>query len=223
MSVLLTLVAFALTAAFIVVPSGTRAEGGQIVDRATGTHFDEITEMEGRSFKCLGAGVRKLVIANVYAVAFCVDSARADGVVEGYVEAHHASLRGDALFEALRKDPKFFRALASAKADRLALLKMSRDVSKKQLADNIRRSLRDLLPDDKLDQLTAAITVGAKKGQIVKIYAIGNRLTVDVAGTVRVIDDEEVTRKLFFVWLGAKSVSPALREDIARRAAGLSP
>jgi hypothetical protein len=36
-----------------------------------------------------------------------------------------------------------------------------------------------------------------------------------------VIEDEEVTRKLFFVWLGTKSVSPTLREDIVRRAAQL--
>ena len=108
--------------------------------------------------------------------------------------------------------------LAGAKANRLAVLKLRRDLSKKQLADNIRRSLRGLLSGEKLDKLTAAITTGAKKGQTVKIYAVGGSLTVDVAGAVRVIGDEEVTQKLFFVWLGSKSVSPPLREDIARRA-----
>jgi hypothetical protein len=56
----------------------------------------------------------------------------------------------------------------------------------------------------------------------VKIYALGSKLTVDVAGAVRVIDDEEVTQNLFFVWLGSKSVSPTLREDIARRVAASS-
>jgi len=55
----------------------------------------------------------------------------------------------------------------------------------------------------------------------VKIYAVAAKLTVDVAGEVRVVEDEEVTQKLFFVWLGTKSVSPTLREDIARRAARL--
>jgi hypothetical protein len=95
-------------------------------------------------------------------------------------------------------------------------------LSKKQLADNMRRSLRGLLSDEKLAELTAAITTGAKEGQTVNIYALGSKLTVDVAGAVRVIDDEEVTQKLFFVWLGSKSVSPALREDIARRVAASS-
>jgi len=222
MSASLALTALALTTVFFTVPSEAHGEGGQIIDRATGTSFDGMTQVEAQSFKCVGAGVRKLLLANVYAVAFYVEVARADALVEGYIQDHHAGLRGDALFEALRKDPKFFRMLASAKANRLAVLKMRRDLSQRQLTDNIRRSLRNLLSDEKLDKLTGAITAGAKKGQIVKIYALGNRLTVDVAGELRVINDEEVTRKLFLVWLGSKSVSPTLREDVARRAAQLS-
>jgi hypothetical protein len=99
------------------------------------------------------------------------------------------------------------------------ILKMERDVSRKQLASTIRRSLRPLLPEEKLDRLDAAITTGAEKGQVVEISAVGTKLTVNVAGSVRVVDDEEVTQKLFFVWLGPQSVSPTLREDIARRAA----
>lgn len=218
MSDSLALIAFALTLAFLAVPGGAHGEGGQIIDRTTGTRFDEIIQVEAKSFKCLGVGVRKLLMVNVYAVAFCVEAAHADAPVKRYIEDHYANLRGDALFEALREDPKFFRMLAGTKANRLVVLKMRRDLSKKQLADNMRRSLRGLLSDDKLAELTAAITTGAKKGQIVKIYALGTRLTVDVAGAVRVIEDEEVTAKLFFVWLGPRSVSPALREDIARRA-----
>jgi len=216
------LVALALITVLVAGTLGAHADGGQIVDRATGTKFDEITKVAAESFKCLGAGVRKLMMVDVYAVAFCVEAAHADALVRGYVENHHAGLRGDALFEALRKDPEFFGMLAGAKANRLAVLKLRRDLSKKQLADNIRRSLRGLLSGEKLDKLTAAITKGAKKGQTVKIYAVGGSLTVDVAGAVRVIGDEEVTQKLFFVWLGSKSVSPPLREDIARRAAQLT-
>jgi hypothetical protein len=217
----LTLIAFALITAVMAVTVEAHADGGQIVDTATKTKFDEITRAEGHTFKCLGAGVRKLLMVKVYAVAFCVEATLADGLVKSYVEDHYTGLQGDALFEALRKDPKFFRMLAGAKASRLVVLKMRRDLSKKQLADNMRRSLSGLLSDEKLAELTAAITTGAKKGQVVRIYAVGTKLTVDVAGAVRVIDDEEVTQKLFFVWLGSKSVSPALREDIARRAARL--
>ena len=221
MSESLPLIAFSLTMALWAVPVEARAEGGQISDRATGTRFDEITQVQAKSFKCVGAGVRKLLMVNVYAVAFCVEATLADALVKSYVEDHYPGLQGDVLFEALRKDPKFFRMFAGAKASRLVVLKMHRDLSKKQLADNMRRSLRGLLSDKRLAELTAAITTGAKKGQTVKIYALGSKLTVDVAGAVRVIDDEEVTQKLFFVWLGSKSVSPTLREDIARRAAGL--
>ena len=123
--------------------------------------------------------------------------------------------------DALSEDAQFFNMLASTNHNRLVVLKMQRDVSRKQLASTIRRSLTPLLPEEKLDQLDAAITKGAEKGQVVKIYAVGARLTVDVTGEVRTVDDEEVTRNLFYVWLGTKSVSPSLREDIARRAAQL--
>jgi len=221
MSPSLTLVACALVFGSLAAALGARAEGAQIVDRATGTKFDEITRVEGKAYKCVGAGVRKLAVVKVYAIAFCVEVAHADVLVKSYLDAHHAGLRGEALFEALRQDPKFFKTLAGTKHNRLVVLKMQRDLSRKQLATNIRRSLTPLLPEEKLDKLDAAITTGARKGQVVKIYAVGNKLTVDVAGEVRVVEDEEVTRKLFFVWLGTKSVSPTLREDIARRAAQL--
>lgn len=217
----LTLIAFGVLTAILVFPVGAHADGGQVIDRTTGTKFEEITQVDSQSFKCLGAGVRKLMMANVYAVAFCVEAEHADALIKSYVEDHHAELRGDPLFEALRKDPKFFGMLAGAKYNRLVVLKLQRNLSKKQLASNIERSLSPLLPDEKLDTLTAAITTGANEGQVVKIYAVGTRLTVDVAGAARVIEDEEVTRKLFLVWLGPKSVSPTLREDIARRAAQL--
>lgn len=221
MSPSLTLVACALVFGVLAAALGVRADGDQIVDKATGTKFDEVTRVEGMAYKCLGAGVRKLMVAKVYALAFCVEAAHADALVKSYLEADHAGLRGEPLFEALRKDGQFFDMLASTKHNRLVVLKMQRDLSRKQLASNIRRSLSPLLPDEKLDKLDAAITTGAEKGQVVKIYAVGTKLTVDVAGEARVIEDEEVTRKLFFVWLGTKSVSPALRKDIARRASQL--
>ena len=221
MSPSLTLIACALVFGSLAAALGARAEGVQIVDRATGTKFDEVTRVEGKAYKCLGAGVRKLAVVKVYALAFCVDAAHSDALVSSYLEAHHGGLQGESLFDALRKDPKFFDMLSGTKHNRLVVLKMQRDLSRKQLATNIRRSLTPLLPEEKLDKLDAAITTGARKRQVVRIYAVGTKLTVDVAGAVRVIEDEEVTRKLLFVWLGTKSVSPTLRADIARRAAQL--
>jgi hypothetical protein len=219
MSPSLTLVASALALVALAVGLGVRADGGQIVERGTGTNFAQLTRVEGKAYECLGAGVRKLAVVKVYAIAFYLDAAEADSLVSNRLEEYHAGLRDKHLLEALRKDERFFETMASGKRNRLVVLKMQRDVSRKQLASTIRRSLDSLLPDEKLDRLDAAISKGAEKGEVVKIYAVGAKLTVDVAGEVRVIDDEEVTQKLFLVWLGSKSVSPTLREDVARRAA----
>jgi len=221
MSPSLTLVASVVGFAALAAALEVRADGALIVERTSGAEFDELTRVDGKGYQALGSGVRKLALVKVYALAFYIDAAHADAIVTGYLKTHHAGLQGKPLFEALRKDTKFFDTLASTKQSRLVVLKMQRDVSRKQLASTIRRSLDPLLPDEKLDRLDSAITKGAEKGEVVKIYADGAKLTVDVAGEVRVVDDEEVTQKLFLVWLGSKSVSPTLREDIARRAAQL--
>jgi hypothetical protein len=97
MSPSLTLVACALVFGSLAAALGARAEGAQIVDRATGTKFDEVTRVEGKAYKCLGAGVRKLAVVKVYALAFCVDAAHADALVKSYLEAHHAALQGEPL------------------------------------------------------------------------------------------------------------------------------
>ena len=47
MSESLPLIAFALTMALSAVPVEARADGGQIIDTATNTKFDEITHVEG--------------------------------------------------------------------------------------------------------------------------------------------------------------------------------
>jgi hypothetical protein len=195
------------------------AEAGTIVEEATGTKFNLLTDYDGRAYRCLGTGVRKLALLKVYALAFCVDTIHADTLVRDYVKAHHAGLEGKRLFDALRNDAQFFDTLARNGHSRLVTLKMQRDVSRNQLANTIRRSLTPLVTEAKLDELDAAITRGAKKGQVVTISAVGPKLTVDVAGEVRVVEDEEVARNLFIVWLGPDSVTPSLREDIARRAA----
>jgi hypothetical protein len=223
MSASVTVLACVLAVGLFAMALGVHADRGQIVDEATGTKFDELTRIDSTSYACLGAGVRKLAFVNVYALAFYVNAAHADEAVKSYLQAHHRGLRGQPLFEALRKDVKFFDMLATTEHSRLVVLKMQRDLSRRQLASNIRRSLSPLLPEDKLDRLDAAITKGAVKGQVVKIYAVGSKLTVDVAGEVRTVEDEEVVRHLYSVWLGPESVSPTLREDIARRVARLRP
>ena len=215
------MVACILAAGCLAVAFAARADGVHIVDGATGTKFDELARVDGKDYKVLGAGVRKLAVVKVYALAFYIDAAHAEALVSDYLETHHAGLEGKPLVEALRRDAEFFETMARARQSRLVVLKMQRDVSRKQLANTIRRSLSPLLPAEKLDRLDAAITKGAEKGEVVKIYAVGNKLTVDVAGERRVVDDDEVARNLFLVWLGTKSVSPTLRDDIARHAARL--
>ena len=208
-----------ITAGLTTMAIGTRAESATIVEKATGTKFDQLTQYESKTYRCLGTGVRKLALLKIYALAFCVDTEHADTLVRDYVKAHHAGLEGKPLFDALRSDAQFFDTLARNGHSRLVTLKMQRDVSRNQLANTIRRSLTPLVPKAKLDELDAAITRGAKKGQVVTISAVGPKLTVDVAGKVRVVEDAEVARNLFIVWLGPDSVTPSLREDIARRAA----
>jgi len=52
----------------------------------------------------------------------------------------------------------------------------------------------------------------------VLLYSNGSKLMIDIAGRRGEIDDEEIASKLWFVWLGSRSVTPTLNEDIAERA-----
>jgi len=53
----------------------------------------------------------------------------------------------------------------------------------------------------------------------VLIYSQGAKVTIDVGGVARSLEDDEIASKLWDTWLGPQSISPTLKSSIAHVAA----
>lgn len=204
----------------LVLAVSPRASAAQLTDSSTGQSFGVEQKVGGASYTCLGAGVRKFVVVKIYAVAFCLDSAVAATTVKEYVARAHPGVSGEELADALEDDPKFFEALQDAPGNKLVIMKLVHEVTKEKMAEAFRDSLSPVLSAAKIDQLIGAIAGDAREGQRIQIYSVGNSLTIELDGAGRKLEDAEIARKLWRVWLGPRSVTPSLKDSLAAHAAG---
>ena len=199
--------------AVLLAPMTLQAQ--QLVDEATGTTFSPTAAVGGVTYKCLGAGVRKVyMFVKVYAATFCIDAATADKVVAASQGGKGSSA------DALSEDPRFFSTLIDQSGGKLVIMKLTHDITAEKMANAFREALGKILPAEKVAKLIATIPGDAKEGQQVQLYSSGNQLTIDIAGSKKTIDDAEIAQKLWYVWLGPEGVSPTLKKSIAKHAAG---
>jgi hypothetical protein len=191
----------------------------ELVDSSTGRTFAVTQSVGGTTYRCLGAGVRKVFIIKAYALTYCLESVKADAVVGGFVQKAYPGLKGEDLQDKLEDDQRFFDALASAPADKLVIMKVVRDISREKIASAFRDALSKVLPKDKVDKLVATVPGDIKDGQTANIYSVGDRLVLDFGGTSKELQDPEIVQNLWRVWLGPDGVSPSLKESIAAQAA----
>ena len=184
----------------------------ELVDEDTHTTFDAQMTVEGTNYQCLGAGVRKVFwFVKVYALTFCVDPA----VVKSISDA--AKAKGENA-DKLAEDNSFFDGIVKAPGGKLVILHLTHDISQEQMAKAFRESLSKVLAPEKVEKLISAIPGNAHSGEIVKLYSVGNSLTIDIAGKAKKIDDEDIAKNLWYVYLGKDGVSPPLKKSIATRA-----
>lgn len=185
-------------------------------DDSTGTRFPSEVRVAGTRYRCLGAGVRKVLFFKAYAVTFCVDDARVGEILGSYLQSSHADLRGPELEKALRSDQRFFDHLSSRKGDKLVVMQLVRDISKDRIAGAFRDSLGEVLPRESVERLIATIPGDGKEGQKILLHSHGNQLTIDIAGDAKKIDDPLIAENLWKVWLGPDAVAPSLKDSIAK-------
>lgn len=200
-------------------PSASAAHG-HVEEESTGTRFELTTRVEGTTYRCLGAGVRKVLFFKAYAAAFCLDERSYDKVVNGYISNRHPGKSGDALAKALEKDQAFFEHLEGADVNKLVIMQLVRNVSKDRIAGAFRSSLKEVLPEDRVEKLIATIPGDGKNGQRILLYSRGPALVIDIAGEAKRVEDELIAKKLWRVWLGPDSVTPSLKPSIAK---GVTP
>lgn len=194
------------------------SEEAPLREPSTGVRFDPHPQVAGTTFQCLGTGLRKVFLFEVYAVTYCLEPAQVKKL-DAYVDQKYPGFVGEPLVKALRSDPGFYGRLALSPGDHLVLMHAVRDFSRRKMGEAFRDSLKSVLSPEKINTLIAAIPADVKDGDDVRIYRVGDELTIDIAGRKNTIVDAEIAEKLWDVWLSGKSVTPALRRTIAERAA----
>lgn len=208
-----------LLAALLLLAAPAAAQSKPIVDESTGVKFDAEITADGTTYRCLGAGVRKVFLFKAYAVTYCLESGKVDDTLVPFLKKEHEGAKGGALADALEDDQRFFDALASARGDKLVVMRLVRDISKDQIAGAFRDSLSDVLSKPQVDKLIDTIPGDAKDGQKILLHSHGDKLVIDIAGNAKTIEDKEIASKLWRVWLGPDSVTPSLKESIAQQVA----
>lgn len=204
-----------------IAPLSARA-GGAIVDKETGTRFHPDQTVNGTTFQCVGAGVRKVFLFNVYAAELCLEAGSLQPVLDDAAAEKAKGGSPDDVARRLAGDHAFFETLVDSPGGKLVIMHFVRDVSREELAKAFRESLSKQLPPDKVEKLVALITTNPQKNQDVKISSAGDTLTIDIAGNANTVDDAQIAHSIWWVWLGKDSVSPSLKESIAKTvAAGL--
>lgn len=210
----------ALPLLLVLAAAGARAQAGATLrDDSTGVRFDVTTTVGGTTYRCLGAGARKVFLFKAYAVAYCLEEAKVDEVIAPYLRERHPGKKGEALAEALEEDQRFYDRLAGAPGDKLVVMRVVRDISRDRIAGAFEDSLSDVLPKEKVAKLIATIPGDAQDGQQILIHSHGSRVVIDIAGKAKNIDDAMIAQKLWRVWLGPSGVSPSLKESIAEEVA----
>jgi hypothetical protein len=188
-----------------------------LVEPSTGIAFPaEQRGPQGTVFTCLGTGLRKVFLFKVYAITFCVDNPAA--ALAGIPPAE-AGQSVDDRAERLAQDDAFFDRLLQSETDKAVILRMVRDVSREKNADALRKSLGSVLPAPKVELLINTFPGEAKEGQETRIFSSNQRtVTISMGGATKTLEDPEIAAKLWRVWLGPDSVTPKLKESVARRA-----
>jgi hypothetical protein len=197
-------------AALALAPTSARAQ--DLVDESTGVKFQPQITVEGTNYKCLGAGVRKVLFFKAYATTFCVEN-EVPAAATAIAQANKANA------DKLAENANFYSTLIEQSGGKLVLMKLVRDISAERMAKAFREGLSKVLPPAKIDKLIAVIPGDAKEGQTVALFSQGNKLTIDMGGGKKTIEDAEIAQKLWYVWLGPEGVSPTLKASIAKNLA----
>lgn len=182
-----------------------------LIEPATGIHFAAAPTVDTQAYQCLGVGVRQKFVFDVYAITFCVDAAATEPLVTG-------AQRFGAHADGLAKSQAFFDALTQDAGAKMVSLHMVRDVAASSLAGAFRDSLKSVLSEEKIAKVVAAIPGDVAKGTTVRIYtdAEHDALHILIGDHESTIEDADVARHIWHVWLGQDSVVPTLKKSIAQ-------
>jgi hypothetical protein len=219
-------VGVALGFAAVAYPS---AHAAALVEPSSGVAFEDRPLAEGRTYLCVGAGMRKILFWSVYAIDFCVEEGALRREMDRYFAgagSKYASLRGQALAEALDDAPSFFDHVASMTADKRAELVFLRDAGADAVRDgfgkNLLKEMGNRGPEKAaVHDFVAVIDHDVRKGDRAVLATRAGELTLTWGDRSRTLRRTDVERAFWRAYLGPDSPVPSLKHSVARGVAAL--
>jgi hypothetical protein len=209
-------------------PAG--ADAASLVEPASGSTFDGHPTSAGRSYVCLGAGVRKYLFWQLYAMDFCVEESKARVELEAYLQGkgrRHAGLRGPALAAALREDPVFFEQLASMPLDKRAEMVFLRRGGAETVRGSFRKNLEKSLGTGRreeaaIEDFVSPIDRDVSPGDRAEFRTSpGGGVTFALGAREKVLVQPGADVKFWQAYLGPDSPVSSLKDAVARGVADL--
>ncbi len=218
-----------LLAASLVLTAAPALAGETIVEPSSEKVFEKTPTIDGKSYICLGAGIRKKVVFKVYAMSFCLEAEAGKAELAKYFDGpgkKHGAKRGQALAEALAEDPDFFKALIDMPVDKAADMIFVRNVGAASMKETFTESLTKSLgaaEKARVDNFVNLLGQDLKDGdKLVLRTKPSGELTVGL-GEPKKLTDPKLARAVWDCYFGVANPSPALREAVAKGAAALHP
>ncbi|MBI5549770.1 MAG: chalcone isomerase family protein [Deltaproteobacteria bacterium] len=198
------------------------ARGETLVEPSSEQEFERTPNIEGKPFLCLGAGVRKKVFFQIYAIDFCVEAQAGRAEIAKYLQSpdgrRHAGKKAEALARSLREDEAFFAHVVSMPVEKSADVVFVRDVTSQQLRDAFAWVLLQALGEEaraRIDAFVAMIDRDMKEGDRMTLRTKPSGEVMLDLGVPHQVRDERLAYSLWQAYLGPESIIPDLKASIA--------
>jgi hypothetical protein len=208
------------------------AHAEAFVEPASGTTFERHPSSDGKAFLCLGAGIRKYLVFNVYAMDFCVEEAKARSELDAYFAgpgARFALLKGQALAKGLADDVGFFEYVATMAVEKRAEMVFLRGSGAATIRNSFTKNLEKALGSspqtrEAIRDFVSPVDHDIQSGdRALFLSRPGGELTFSLDSQSKTLKHDRVEATFWESYLGPDSPLPSLKEAVAQGVAGLRP
>jgi hypothetical protein len=222
-------IAIAIVVALVVL-SACPASAQTIVEPSTGTTFLQRPSTGGKTYLCLGAGNRKYLLWDLYAMDMCVEEAETRPALDRYFAGAgqaHASQKGPPLAKALADDQGFFDWLAALpvakRAEMVFLRGADADTARNGFAKNLEKFLGSGDPEKAaIRAFVAAIDRAVVSGdRAVFVTRPGGEVTFTFGANTTALKHPRATSAFWSAYLGADSPVGSMKTAVASSVAAM--
>ena len=201
-----------------------------MTDSSSGVSFEPHPSTAGTAFLCLGAGHRKYLLWNLYAMDFCAEEGKLRGELNRYFAGPgraHANLSGKALAQALAHDQGFFDWLMATPIEKRAEMVFLRGGDAEPARNGFAKNLEKFLGSGEREKAAIHEFVSAIDRPVVSgdraifVTRPAGELTFFFGESTRTLKHERAVSAFWGAYLGPDSPLGSMKEAVANGVAEL--